>query len=376
MTSRRDTPLATLLSQALIAYTIELDNEFEHRFAQAGGSARVASLVMWSNFLRFVGEGITVGELPGVAGLPKSRMLSTLGGMERWRYVAVDTGSSEKRDGFGSARGLKSDWVVRPTPNGRKAGAIWPTLFDEIDARWRARFGADEFEALQGSLRAIVEAIDVELPEFLPIVGGATGMVAGLEPAERRDATPPCVHLGMLLARALLLYTLDFERESTLSLPLCANVVRLLDETGVRVDEIPRRSGISKEATSMALTFLVRSGYVVVDGTAGATKLARLTSDGRAVSDVCGSLHAALQSGWDERFGAEAVRRLRCSLELLLGRREGGRRLLSLGLEPYEGGWRARMPYLTQTQAVIDDPVSALPHYPMVLHRGGWPDGS
>ena len=60
----------------------------------------------------------------------------------------------------------------------------------------------------------------------------------------------------------------------------------------------------------------------------------------------------------------------------MLERREGARTLLSLGLEPYAGGWRASAPYVTRTQAVIDDPVSTLPHYPMVLHRGGWPDGS
>ena len=376
MSSSSDTPLATRLSQALIAYTIELDNEFEHRFAQAGGRARVASLVMWSNFLRFVGDGITVGELPGAAGLPKSRMLSTLGGMERWRYIAVGTESSAKRDGFGSARGLRSDWVARPTSHGRTAAAIWPTLFDDIDARWRDRFGADEIDALESSLCAIVNGIDVELPEYLPIVGRADGMVAGLVATERRESTPPRMHLCALLARALLLYTLDFERESALSLPLCANVVRVLEDAGVLVDEIPRRSGISKEATSMALTFLVGSGYLAVDGATSATKLARLTSGGRAARDACGSIHTALESGWDERFGAEAVRRLRSSLELLLGRREGARTLLSFGLEPYSAGWRASAPYVTQTQAVIDDPASALPHYPMVLHRGGWPDGS
>ena len=373
---RSNTPLSTLLSQALIAYTIELDNEFEHRFVQAGGRARVVSLVMWSNFLRFVGDGITVGELPGVAGLPKSRMLSTLGGMERWRYIAVGTGSSAKRDGFGSARGLKSTWVVRPTANGRKAEAIWPKLFDEIAARWRGRFGVDEVDALESSLRAIVEGNAVELPEYLPIVGGAKGMVAGLEPTERRDGTPPRVQLCALLARALLLYTLDFERESALSLPLCANVVRVLDEAGVLVDEIPPRSGISKEAMSMALTFLVKSQYVAVDGATAATKLARLTPEGRAARDACGPLHSELESGWDARFGAAAVRRLRSSLELLLERRKGARTLVSLGLEPYADGWRASAPYATQTQAVMNDPVAALPHYPMVLHRGGWPDGS
>ena len=376
MPSLSDTPLSTLLSQALIAYTIELDNEFEYRFVQAGGRARVVSLVMWSNFLRFVGDGITVGELPGAAGLPKSRMLSTLGGMERWRYIAVGTGSTAKRDGYGSARGLKSTWVVRPTSNGRKAEAIWPTLFDEIDARWRGRFGAGEIDVLESSLRAVVQGNDSQLPEYLPIVGGANGMVADLVPADGGESPSARGQLCVLLARALLLYTLDFERDSAVSLPLCANVVRVLDDAGVLVDEIPSRSGISKEATSMALRYLLRYGYVAVDGATSATKVARLTSEGRAARDACGSLHAELESAWDARFGVGALRQLRSSLELVLERRKGGRTLLSLGLEPYAGGWRASAPYVTQTQAVIDDPVAALPHYPMVLHRGGWPDGS
>ena len=35
------------------------------------------------------------------------------------------------------------------------------------------------------------------------------------------------------------------------------------------------------------------------------------------------------------------------------------------GLEPYPGNWRAAV-----------SPAVILPHYPMVLHRGGYPDGS
>ncbi len=147
MPSRSDTPMSTGLSQALVAYVIELDNEFEERFARAGGGARVVSVSMWSNLLRFVGDGITVGELRAAVGAPKSRVLSTLGGMERWRYITLDTGrrsgasTGAKRDGYGSARGLESSWIVRPTPAGRTAEAIWAALFDDIDARWSERFG-------------------------------------------------------------------------------------------------------------------------------------------------------------------------------------------------------------------------------------------
>ena len=32
--------------------------------------------------------------------------------------------------------------------------------------------------------------------------------------------------------------------------------------------------------------------------------------------------------------------------------------------------------YKRWTDAFVRSPRDALPHYPMVLHRGGWPDGS
>jgi hypothetical protein len=57
-------PLSALLPQALLAFTIELDNEFErrmpHRTANHGKTAGdlptpwLGSFVLWANFLRFV----------------------------------------------------------------------------------------------------------------------------------------------------------------------------------------------------------------------------------------------------------------------------------------------------------------------------------
>jgi hypothetical protein len=59
-------PLSTLLSHALTAFTIEFDNEFEHRMphrttnrGSTAGSRHapwLVSMVMWSNFMQFVGE--------------------------------------------------------------------------------------------------------------------------------------------------------------------------------------------------------------------------------------------------------------------------------------------------------------------------------
>jgi hypothetical protein len=55
-------PLPTLLSQALVAFTIEFDNESEHQMQHqttTSGSRRdpwLASLAMWSNFMQFVAQ--------------------------------------------------------------------------------------------------------------------------------------------------------------------------------------------------------------------------------------------------------------------------------------------------------------------------------
>jgi hypothetical protein len=371
-----DSPISTPLSQVLIAHTIELDNEFERRFVEAGGGARVVSVVMWSNFLRFVDDGIAVGEIPAAAGLQKGRLLSTLGGMERWRYVFVASARARqppkaKRDGWGSARGLRSDWIVRRTPAGRTAAAIWPELFGEIEARWEERFGVDAVGELRDALRAIVARVDVELPEFLPIIGTAAGMAADLPLRERRGATVDTLHLAALLSQVLLAYTLDFERESELSLPLAANFVRVVGENGVPVRHLPVAAGVSKEATAMALTLLAKTGHVVVEGATTATRVARLLPKGRELHEGSGRLHAHVDERWRRRFGADEVHRLRSTLERVLEHAD-----LARGLEPHPGGWRASRGYLERTRLLSESPRAALPHYPMVLHRGGWPDGS
>ena len=374
-------PLSTLLSHLLVAHTIELDNEFERRLAETGHSPHIVSLVMWSNFLRFVGDGITVRELPEATRLPKGRVLSTLGGMERWRYVFVapppaESPSDEKRDGYGSARGLRSDWIVRPTPAGRAAGELWPPLFGVVDDRWRQRFGVEAVDALRASLASIVARLDVGLPEYLPIVAGTDGMVAGLSPAPPPTTASDDGHLSVLLSRVLLAYTLDFEARSELSLPLSANFVRVIDEAGVLVRDLPLAAGVSKEATSMALTFLTKNGYVAVEGTSAQTKGARLTAKGRAAQQGLPGLHVAVEEDWRTRFSQDVVGRLRSVLQSLLEQRDGDGLRLSRGLRPHRDGWRASTRYLEHTQAMIGDPSGALPHYPIVLHRGGWPDGS
>ncbi|HEX4746297.1 MAG TPA: hypothetical protein VFU99_05375 [Gaiellaceae bacterium] len=366
-------PLSTLLSQVLVAHTIELDNEFERRFVQGGGGARVTSLVMWSNLLRFVGDGITVGDLQAVTGLQKARVLSTVGGVERWRYVELLGGGSSAggvRDGFGSARGLRTDSVVRLTDAGRRAAEIWPELLREIESRWRARFGAADIDELAATLRDVVRSVEVDLPEYLPILGTANGMALDI-PERKPRGSRRDLELVALLAQALMAYTLEFEAEAALSLALDANVLRVLDDDGVDARQVSRRAGISPEGTAMALTFLAKTDYVVVEGASRTTALVRSTTAGRDLRARHSALHAQIEDAWRARHGSEVVSRLSVLLGAVLEHPA-----LADGLRPPPGGWRGSPKYRSRTEALIADPHAGLPHAPMVLHRGGWPDGS
>jgi hypothetical protein len=168
----------------------------------------------------------------------------------------------------------------------------------------------------------------------------------------------------------LLGYTLDVERDAQLSLPLAENVVRTLDETGVDVRELPLAAAISPEAVRMSLTYLTRHGY------AEGTKVVRRTEAGRAAADVTRATQAGVERVWEERLGRASLDRLRAAMQAILDQREGEHSRLALGLEPHQGGWRASGRYLPYTQAMLANPATGLPRHPMVLHRGGWPDGS
>ena len=361
-------PLSTLISQVVVAFTIELDNEFERRFREAGGGARITSLTMWSNLLRFVADGITVREFVAAVGLPKASVLSRVGGLERWGYVSVGP-STGKREGYGSARGVKDEWVVQFTPAGRRAAGIWPGLPDEIEARWRERFGAAEIDDLVGALRVVDEGIDADLPDYLPVVSSTSGMA--LELGHQKPQNTVDLPLVVLLAHALMAYTMDFEGGSSTSLPLSANVFRVVDSIGLPIRELPSLTGISKEAVAVSLTSLARTDYVIVEGTQPSKRTIRLTSAGETLRTVQLRLHARIEKAWARRSGANVVESLRIALERILDHSE-----LTAGLAPYPDGWRASKPYADRTEALLANPRGRLPHCPMVLHRGGWPDGS
>jgi hypothetical protein len=162
-------------------------------------------------------------------------------------------------------------------------------------------------------------------------------------PDRRRTAAVESdLPLCTLLSRVLLVIAMEFERESELSLAICANVLRVLTEEGVRLRDIPQSSGVSKESIAMAMGILQKKNFVAID------KVVRLTSQGATALDAYRKRLALIEAEYNS-IDVEAF-----TTELLLD-----------GISPYPDNWRAgvRKP-------------SVLPHYPMVLHRGGYPDGS
>jgi DNA-binding MarR family transcriptional regulator len=361
--------LSALLSHVLVAFTIEFDNEFEHQMPHTttwGPAAHsrhgpwLVSLVMWSNFMQFVGEdGVSLRELESLA------RITNLKGLERWGYVVVEPDPADSR-----TAPPRSDWVVRPTPAGRRAQAVWRPLADVIEKRWQARFGKDEIGRLRVSLQALVSQLDVEMPHYLPVVWSGKSEVPDLKgrlPAAAEGGIASRLDLSVLLSQVLLAFTIDFERESNVSLPISANALRVLDEKGVRVRDLPRLTGVSKEAISMSVGFLQRGRYLVVerDPTDSRTQVARLTATGLQAQDAYRQLPGVIEERWQARFGKDDIRTLRESLERLVSSPTAQLSPLFKGLEPYPDGWRAS----------VRKP-DTLPHYPMVLHRGGFPDGS
>ena len=361
--------LSALLSQALVAFTIEFDNEAEHRLphhttnfgaGNQGGGVWLVSLVMWENCMRFVtDEPITVAELETLA-----RTGTNLDGMRRWGYVTID-GTSKK---VHKAR-PGPDTVLRATARGLRARQVWLPLPGLIEERWRERFGAGQLGLLRDSLIQLVDQLDPGLPDCLPI------LVQDLLSRGPDPALPPrpdhvevaSLPLSALLSRALLSFALEYERESQLSLAVSANLLRVLDGEGIRLRDLPPLAGISKEAVSWAMGILVRSRLAVEvpDPAASRGKVARLTGAGIAAQSLYRELVGTIEQRWQERYPGGTVSALRQALEALATAPGDQPPPLFGALEPYPDNWRAQV-----------RPPDILPHYPMVLHRGGYPDGS
>ncbi len=360
----------TLLSQPLVAFTIELDNEYAHRSAhrttlqrRTGAPNRgpwLTSFAMYANCLQFLGEApMPVRELERLA-----RSFTNLDGMRRWGYIKL----SPPPDRPNSKR-PNEGWLMELTPAGRMSRESWRPLPQLVEQRWRDRFGTDEVSSLRAVLGEVNQGLDLAYPDFMPILtyglftrGPGPRVERPMPPASEAPLSTDSP-LTALLSRPLCAFAYEFERHSPLSLAISANLLPVLDESGIRNRDLPQRTGVSKESIAMAVGILKKAGLVEVGS--GAAKAVRLTPRGIAAQRDALQLLAQVENRWIDHFGKPTIQRLRGVLEGFVHKSHDGSALLLQGLKPYPGSWRASLPE-----------VQTLPRFPMVLHRGGYPDGS
>lgn len=362
-------PLPTLLSQALVAWTIELDNEAEHRLRhrttrgpEEDKGPWLVSYPLWANVLQYVEpQGTSMADLTARA--RTSRLL--LGGLRRWGYVRLEPPAGETLQNPPQPAAL-----VRPTRHARAASEVWPSLPGLIDSRWRARFGDEAVDGLSAALATIYDDLDIDPPDYLPPVfpaqsGRSESPVLRTTPSDRRAPAAP--NLATLLAGVLFAFTLDFEALSRIALPIAANTLRVLDAEGVRLRDLPVLTGVSKEANAMCSGWLQRHGCAeqIRDPDAPRGQVLRLTARGRAAQASFLRNLAETEEDWRTSRGATVIDAVRAALEPLVGDGTLPTSPLAVGLEAPAGNWRASV-----------RPPKTLPHYPMVLHRGAYPDGS
>jgi predicted transcriptional regulator len=143
-------PLSALLSQALIAFTLDFDKTLNEALRSADRTESAPSLAMWSNVLRFVGqEGIERRRLPEVSGISMSAIKSMVSCLERHGWVVVAE---------------RQPHTVRLTQRGTAAAAIWQRVLADVERDWERRFG-DSVVALRAALEAVVDSRD-SLPYY------------------------------------------------------------------------------------------------------------------------------------------------------------------------------------------------------------------
>lgn len=363
-------PLSALLSQAYVAFTLEFDNEFEHRVPHrttnhgfTPGFPRapwLVSMAIWTRFLRFIpDEGILVSDFQGRLGISRKGLqiwLTRLG--KWWGYLRIHLPPEAP-----PPHSIPLDALVFPTEGGRKAIAEARVLIPEIESRWRERFGHQCFDRLIAALRTIADGVGPEAPDYFAVLEDQ-----GRKPKPARVfAAPSQLSVPQLLAKALLAFASDFDRTARAPLALCGNVLRVTGGDGVFLRDLPTLTGLAAAGVAAEYKLLVRLRLAAIgsDASRGRGKILTLTQAGVEVRDGYPARAARIEKDWHERFGADAMRDLRAALEEFADPAGPGYAKLLRGISPYPDGWRAPLPALKE-----------LPHFPAVSHRGGFPDGS
>ena len=145
-------------------------------------------------------------------------------------------------------------------------------------------------------------------------------------------------------------------------LTMAANLLRVVDgDGGSTILDALARSGISREAMAYLTGWRQTTRFTVEVE----FRQLRLTPAGIRARDNYRSRAVDTEEAWSQKWGASALSRLRAALERIVGAPTLDRSPLATLVEAPPECWRSW----------VKRPVT-LPHYPMILHRGGYPDGA
>jgi DNA-binding MarR family transcriptional regulator len=360
-------PLSSQLSRVLVAFTIEADDEFEHRVphrttnhgttAKANTEAPwLVSLLMWSMCMRFIpAYGVSIGSYARSVWwlTPKgiSTTLRRMGGW--WGYLTIDSAA-------GPRSLTKAERIVRPTAAGRRAQEVWEPLIGEIEERWSGRFGHARIGALRSALEDLVGQFDRPLPDCLGLYDVNL---------DRRAPSDPqlAASLPGLLSQAIFLFELEFESEHPVPMSVCGNVLRVLDGGATPVKDLAMRTGLAKDGVEANLRALERRKLAKIAPDPGGRRhrVATLTPAGTERHRQATELTAAIEQRWQHRYGQQRLTTVVDALTDIAGEPNDPTGPLWAGLYRYPEGWRSSLPR-----------PETFPHHPAASHRGGYLDGA
>jgi len=320
----------------------------------------LVSAAIWASFLRFIHpEGTTIRDFAHRARLSRNEAQRWLTRLTKWwGYTKIARHGEDA-----------TAWSVSLTHDGHAALKTWLALFPEMQDRWQKRFGTAVHSA-QTSAEAIVSGAGMALPIYLPILPSSFRITLPSRKSPMSDDVESFA-FPAALARVAILFGLEFEGQSDVPIAICANVLRVLGERTPARD-LSAMTGIAKESVNVSLRSLERRKLIKIES--DGKRLVSLTAIGKRAQAASNPKLVAIESRWREKYG-ENVDRLRSALKGMIDAREGETSVIGTALAR-EAGWRGRAPYRAQLARFAENPALSLPHFPVVTHRGGYPDGS
>ena len=279
-------PLPALLSQAFVAFTIEFDNEFEHRvphrttkYGSSPGFPQapwLVSMTMWIRYMRYVPpEGISFADLQALSCISTKGLNTWLTRLGKWwGYLTIEGDGSSR-----PSQRIAPLAIIRPTIGGLRAIEVWRTLIPIVESRWRQRFGGDAIDALGTALREVARQLDPAEPACFAVLEyeDAQTRAARLRLPVRELTLPE------LLAKVLLAFASEFDAQSAVPLSLCANLLRVTPDQGTRVRDLPRLTYLSTDGVTAGIRELVRMrlGVLQTDPVVGRAKILLLAAKAR-----------------------------------------------------------------------------------------------